>query len=97
MKKSILAILLSALFTFPAWAAVDINTASQSQLEVIKGIGPAKAKAIVEYRDKHGAFKSLDDLANVKGFGKASVAKIKGELSLDGKSEEMPKAASKGK
>ena len=97
MKKSILAVLLSALFTFPVLAAVDVNRASQSQLEAIKGIGPAKAKAIIEYRDKHGAFKNLEDLANVKGFGKSSVAKLKGQLSVDGKSEEMPKAGGKGK
>ncbi len=97
MKKLIVAVLLSALFAFPAWAVVDINSATPSQLETVKGIGPAKAKAIVEYRDKHGAFKSLDDLANVKGFGKASVAKLKDKLSVDGKVGEkaMPTAKTK--
>ncbi len=97
MKKLMLAVLLSALFAFPVWAVVDINSATPSQLETVKGIGPAKAKAIVDYRDKHGAFKSLDDLANVKGFGKASVAKLKDKLAVDGKVGEKAMPATKSK
>lgn len=92
MKKLLFVLLVACGLASPAWAAVDINKATPSQLESVKGIGPAKAKAIVEYRDKHGAYKSLDELANVKGFGKASVAKLKGELSVDGKAEEKSKA-----
>ena len=67
-----------------AWAAVDINTATQSELEGVRGLGPAKAKAIIAYREKHGSFKTLDDLDNVKGFGKSSIAKLRGELSVEG-------------
>ena len=48
MKKLMLAVLLSALFAFPVWAVVDINSATPSQLETVKGIGPANAKAIVD-------------------------------------------------
>ena len=65
-----------------AWAAVNINTATQSELESVKGLGPSKAKAIIDYREKNGAFKSLDDLDKVKGFGKASIEKLKGELTV---------------
>jgi competence protein ComEA len=65
------------------WAAVNINTATQSELENVKGLGPSKAKAIIDYREKNGAFKSVDDLDKVKGFGKASVDKLKPELSVD--------------
>jgi competence protein ComEA len=61
-------------------AAVDLNKATQAELESVKGIGPSKAKAIIAHRDKNGPFKSVDDLAKVKGFGTASVAKVKGEL-----------------
>lgn len=68
MKKLLL--LFVALFAFNGLAfAVDINTASQKELEAVKGIGPAKAKAIVDYRKKNGNFKSLDDLKSVPGFG----------------------------
>ena len=80
MKKLLGGLLAALLFSVSTWAAVDINTATQSELEAVKGIGPAKAKAIVEHRQKQGAFKNLDALAEVKGFGMASVAKLKGEL-----------------
>ncbi len=82
MKKRLGSFLAGLLLSASAWAAVDVNTATQSELEAVKGIGPAKAKAIVEHRQKNGAFKSVDDLAGVKGFGKASVAKLKGELAV---------------
>lgn len=49
---------------------VDINKADASTIaKELKGIGPAKAKAIVEYREKNGAFKNVDDLLKVKGIG----------------------------
>ena len=95
MKNMLFAVLFAGLAASQAWAVVDLNSATPSQLESVKGIGPAKAKAIAEYRDKHGAFKSLDELANVKGFGKASVAKFKGELSVDGKVDDKPKTKAK--
>ena len=74
-------LVLGGLTGLPAFAAVNINTATESELEAVKGVGPAKAKAIITYREAHGNFKSLDELDNVKGFGKASVEKLKGELS----------------
>ena len=83
MKKVIGSLFLVAgLLAFPALAAVDINTATQSELESVKGLGPAKAKAIIAYREAKGKFKSLDDLDNVKGFGKASIDKLKNDLSV---------------
>jgi len=75
-------LLLLALMAFPVFAAVNINTATQSELEVVRGLGPAKAKAIIAYRESNGSFKSLDELDNVKGFGKASIEKLKEELSV---------------
>jgi competence protein ComEA len=83
MKTLIRNMLLVAGFVaFPVLAAVNINTATQSELEAVKGLGPAKAQAIISYREANGGFKSLDDLDKVKGFGKASVDKLKGELSV---------------
>lgn len=82
MKKWFGSLLAGLLLSVSAWAAVDINTATQSELEAVKGIGPAKAKAIMEYREKNGPFKSMDALVGVKGFGKASVTKLKGELAV---------------
>jgi len=83
MNKLFMAVLLAGgLMGAPAFAAVNINTATQSELEAVKGLGPAKAKAIITYREAHGNFKSLDELDNVKGFGSASVEKLKAELSV---------------
>lgn len=76
-------LLLIGLIAFPALAGVDLNNATQSELEAVKGLGPAKAKAIIAYRDSKGGFKSLDELDNVKGFSKASIEKLKGELSVE--------------
>jgi competence protein ComEA len=94
MKKIIAGLLAALLLSVSAWAAVDINTATQSELEAVKGIGPAKAKAIVEHRQKNGAFKNVDALAEVKGFGKASVAKLKGDLTA-GAAKQEAKASKK--
>ncbi len=65
-----------------SFAAVNINTATQSELEAVRGLGPSKAKAIIEFREKNGPFKSVDELDKVKGFGKASLEKLKPELSV---------------
>jgi competence protein ComEA len=75
-------LMLSGLVALPVFAAVNINTATQSELEAVKGVGPAKAKAIIQYREANGNFKNVDDLDNVKGFGKASVDKLKEALSV---------------
>lgn len=82
MKLAKNLLMLATLIAFPAFAAVNINTATQSELEAVRGVGPAKAKAIISYRDANGNFKSLQDLDNVKGFGKASVEKLQGELTV---------------
>lgn len=65
-----------------AFAAINLNTATVAELDALKGIGPGKAKAIVEYRDKNGPFKSVDDLTLVKGFGQKSIDKLRPELTV---------------
>ncbi|KVD81579.1 competence protein ComE [Burkholderia ubonensis] len=63
-----------------AWAAVDVNTAGEDALIGIKGIGPARAKAILDERSAHGPFKSADDLAaRVKGMGGHTVERLQRE------------------
>ncbi len=69
----------------PAWAGpVNINTADAATIaKELKGIGPAKAQAIVEHRQKHGAFRSLDELALIKGIGQKLVDRNRADLRLD--------------
>jgi competence protein ComEA len=61
--------------------SIDINTANQDQLAMLTGIGPAKAAAIVEYREANGPFASVDDLAKVRGIGSATIDKNRHLLS----------------
>jgi len=67
-----------------ALAAVNINTATKEQLDSLKGIGPTKAQAIVDYRAKNGPFKSVDDLEKVPGVGPATMKDIRGQLTVTG-------------
>lgn len=68
----------------PLWAfagPVDINSADAETISAeLKGIGLTKAKAIVEYRRKHGPFKSPEDLSLVKGIGARTVEINRGNI-----------------
>ncbi len=79
---------MSLLFAQPAAAAeegpVNLNTASAAELATLKGIGPAKAQAIVEHRDKNGAFKSVDDLKLVRGIGDKMLEQLRPQVTIDG-------------
>ncbi|HQU98003.1 MAG TPA: ComEA family DNA-binding protein [Nitrosomonas sp.] len=63
-------------FSAIAHAATNINTASQNELESLQGIGPAKAKAIIEYREKNGSFASVEDLKKVPGIGDGTIKQL---------------------
>jgi competence protein ComEA len=63
--------------TATAAAPVNLNTATQAQLESLPGIGPSAAQRILEYRQKNGSFKKVEDLMNVKGIGEKSFLKLK--------------------
>ena len=75
-----------------AFAQININTASQDELDGLKGIGPTKAKAIVDYRKKNGSFKSVDDLENVPGIGPATLKDLRSEVTVAGASRSPAKA-----
>lgn len=90
MKKLLL--LLALALSLSAHAAVDLNTASQAELEAVNGIGPKKAQAIIDFRKKNGPFKSVDDLDNVPGFGKKTVEEVKKSIAVGN-----VKAAASGK
>ena len=75
--KRLLQLALALVLTAPLVAIagpVDVNTADAATISAeLKGIGMTKAKAIVEYREKHGPFKSPEDLSLVKGIGDRTV------------------------
>jgi competence protein ComEA len=58
-------------------APINLNTATVTQLEALPGIGKAMAERIVEYRQKQGAFKRVEDLMNVRGVGEKSFLQLK--------------------
>jgi competence protein ComEA len=86
--KCLLAAVIALTFAVPAMAAVDINKADAVTIaKELKGVGPAKAKAIVEYRTKNGSFKSVDDLLKVKGVGEHLLQQNRGNIQLGGTGE----------
>ena len=62
--------------------SVNINTASTSELEKLPGIGPALAQRIVEYRDSHGPFASVDALTDVPGIGQAKLEALREQATV---------------
>ncbi len=61
---------------------IHINTADEKKLDELPGVGPIMAKRIVEYRNEHGPFESVDDLAKVRGIGPEKLAKIREKAEL---------------
>ena len=58
-------------------AVVNLNTATSAQIATLPGIGEKAAQRIIEYRDKNGGFKKVEELMNVKGIGEKSFLKLK--------------------
>ena len=63
-------------------AKVNVNTAGAEELQTLPGVGPATAKAIVAWREENGRFRSVDDLLDVSGIGKATLAKFRDRVSV---------------
>lgn len=59
---------------------VNVNKATAEELIKVRGIGPVMAKRIIEYRDKNGAFKAIDDLTQVQGIGGDKLQRIKDQV-----------------
>ena len=73
--------------TATATAPVNLNTATVEQLATIPGVGPKMAERIIDYRQKNGGFKKVEDLMNVSGVGEKSFLKMKPLITVT-----MPKA-----
>jgi competence protein ComEA len=66
---------------------VNINTASAADLEALPGIGAKTAARIIEYRQKNGPFKKIEELMNVRGVGEKSFLKLKAQITVTAKAE----------
>ncbi len=62
---------------------INLNTATQQELESLPRIGPATAKRILEYRTRYGPFRRIDDLMNVKGIGEKTLERLDGYITVD--------------
>lgn len=86
VKKHILIALSITLFSLIAVNAqasdekININTATIEQLSEIRGIGPAIAQRIVEYRQENGSFSSADEIVNVRGVGPKTLENIRDSI-----------------
>ena len=92
IAAAIFAVLLGGLV--PAVAAqggmskININQADLEELQSLRGIGPSLATRIIEYREKHGPFRRIEDLMNVRGIGETSFLKLREQITVkDGSSE----------
>jgi competence protein ComEA len=63
-------------------ARIHLSTATAEQLDEVDGIGPTLAERIIEYRDAHGVFRSVDELAEVEGIGEKRLATLRDALQL---------------
>jgi competence protein ComEA len=61
---------------------VDLNAGGPAELERLPGVGPARASAIVRFRETHGRFRSVEELSGVPGFGPAALAKLQGKVKV---------------
>ena len=74
-------------FSAPSWAGdagkINLNKATAAELSQLKGIGMKYAERIVQYRDKNGPFKNVEDLLNVQGIGPKALEKNKGRIIVE--------------
>ena len=83
VKQALAPILLASALTVGAAEPLDLNSASAQKIaDTMLGVGHAKAAAIVEYRDEHGSFDSVDDLVLVQGIGEATIARNREKITV---------------
>lgn len=81
----IVLLIVALLSSVALWASeiINVNSATQKDLETLKGVGPVIAERIVQYRESYGNFSSIDELEKIKGISSAWVEKNKSLLASD--------------
>lgn len=75
-------VIIETSFSSSGGGKVNINTATQTELETLTGIGPSTAAKIIEYREENGNFKSIEDVKNVSGIGNAKYESIRESITV---------------
>lgn len=76
---------------------LDLNSAQLAQLEQLPGIGQKRAQAIIDYREAHGGFRSVSQLLQIKGIGRAMLRKLRPLVTVGGAPETRSAPSSPGK
>ena len=75
-------------------ATLNLNTATAAQLEALPGVGAKTAERIIEYRQKNGGFKKIEELMNVRGIGERNFLKLKPLIAVSPARPERPATSS---
>lgn len=86
---------IAALAVLPALATVNVNTAQQSELQSLRGLDKYQARTIIDYRNRNGPYRSLDDLA--KALGEPATGKVAREVAFSGPAYVAPARHAKPK
>lgn len=82
-----IAVVMVVAFSVPSWAGdqgkINLNKATVAELTQLKGIGQKYAERIVEFREKNGPFKTVEDILNVQGIGQKTLDKNKDRISVE--------------
>jgi len=84
-SASLLAFAAAAADSAPLTGTVNVNTANVEELQLLPGVGEARAAALVALRKQRGGFKSLEELKDVKGIGDAGLDRMRPYVRLEGK------------
>lgn len=77
-------------------ARIDVNRATERELQAVPGVGAATARRIVTHREAHGPFRAIDELQAVPGIGPATVARLKEHLGVEDAGEHLPPRVVRG-